>query len=396
MKKSFAPVTFIVIFAIAIGNAGSTLYLPALVNISEKLHASSSMMKLTLSSYLISFGISQLFYGPLSESFGRKRCLTTGLFIALVGGIVASTALNINTLIVGRLIEGLGYGAANSVGYAMFRDVFSGKELSKKVSLVSVYLGCSSTLAVVFGSYLVVYLGWRYCFILITFLTLLAILFNILKVPETNSKPKKDAWHPTVAFREYLTLFKSLTFLGSALSTGMGYAGLLSLYSLMPFLIIKTMKFSPDLYGWFTVLMGITFISGAYSAKAFVSKCSKTALVIIGNLCTAIACLVGALLGIYTLNIYVVMIPAIFATFGMGIVIPIGSSCALSPFPNKGGISSALLGTIQFISASIFIGLAGKVHEITQIPMFIYICALSTISFVLILIPHFLMNKSEN
>ena len=77
MKKNTLAVTFIVIFCISISNAGSTLYLPALVNITEKLHTTSAMMKYTLSSYLIAMGLSQLIYGPLSDSFGRKRCLTS-------------------------------------------------------------------------------------------------------------------------------------------------------------------------------------------------------------------------------------------------------------------------------------------------------------------------------
>ena len=127
-----------------------------------------------------------------------------------------------------------------------------------------------------------------------------------------------------------------------------------------------------------------------------VSHTSKTKLVMIGNLSSAFACCVGYFLGDIGLDIYIVILPAAVITFGMGIAIPITSSCAITPFPKRGGSSSALIGCFQFLGASFFTAIASKVQEITQDPMFIYIGSLSIISFLFILIPHYLMKEEHN
>ncbi len=70
-----------VVIAIAIGNAGSTLYLPALVTIAHKLNTTNSLVKISLACYLLTFGLSQLLYGPMSDAWGRKKVLISGLGI---------------------------------------------------------------------------------------------------------------------------------------------------------------------------------------------------------------------------------------------------------------------------------------------------------------------------
>ena len=84
-RKAF--ISLMVIAAIALGNAGSTLYLPAMPNITLSLHTTGAMMKLSLSLFLIGFSVSQLFYGPLSDAFGRKINLIYGLGIFCIGSM---------------------------------------------------------------------------------------------------------------------------------------------------------------------------------------------------------------------------------------------------------------------------------------------------------------------
>jgi len=152
--KSFTRNTMLIstliILAVALGNAGSTLYLPALIDIGKSLHASSHILKLTLSCYLIMFGVSQLLYGPLSDAFGRRPLLLVGLLIFLIGSIVSATAINSSLLLIGRLIEGAGIGTANAVGYAVMRDIYEGDKLTRQLSYVSIFVGLTPIIAPLF------------------------------------------------------------------------------------------------------------------------------------------------------------------------------------------------------------------------------------------------------
>ena len=117
MKKTESKklISIFVILAIALGNAGSTLYLPALLIIKNTLTTTSTLMKLSLSLYLVTFGLSQLIYGPLSDAFGRRINLIAGLSIFFFGSLLTSFSASIEVFLLGRIIQGLGMGTSSGV-----------------------------------------------------------------------------------------------------------------------------------------------------------------------------------------------------------------------------------------------------------------------------------------
>lgn len=125
--STFVPV---VILLLSIGFVATGLYLPSLPMIVKNLHTNITNLQLTLSLYLLCFGLSQLIFGPLSEKYGRRRIIYVGIFLSMPGTILSFLAPNIELLIVGRIIQGLGLGASAIVARSVFRDAFSGDRLA--------------------------------------------------------------------------------------------------------------------------------------------------------------------------------------------------------------------------------------------------------------------------
>ena len=242
MKRSASSHFFIsalVIAGIALGNAGSTLYFPAMPAIATSLHTGGEMMKLSLSLFLIGFGVSQLFYGPLSDAFGRRVNLLVGLAIFTVGSFICALSYDISFFLAGRLIEGLGIGAVNAVGYALMRDLYSGPELTMQFSYMSVFVGTMPLIAPIIGGYLVFIIDWQACFY---FLASLAIVLWVLKkryLPETVEILDASVCHPRVVFKKYGMLLSSAAYMGYAMVAAIAFGCIFTMGSTLPFLLVN-------------------------------------------------------------------------------------------------------------------------------------------------------------
>lgn len=377
-----ALISILVIAAVAIGNAGSTLYLPALVTIGHTLHGTSGMMKLSLSFYLITFGLSQLFYGPLSDAFGRRINLISGLSVFVFGSVVSMLATSIDMLLAGRLIEGLGIGTANAVGYALLRDIYTGSKLTKQMSYVSVFVGITPIIAPLFGGYITQYLGWRSCFAVLAVASFALCMIKIFILPETNQHLNPIAHHPKVALRNYFFLLRKAVFTRFVLAAAFGFALLISLNAMLPFVIENRLHMSPSSYGWLTMITGAGYLAGSYLGGLYAIRTSREHTISIGFYILLLALIAGLVFAEFWLNIPVVIIPLTLTLFGVGFIIPVASSGAMAPFPKKAGSESALLGATMFCFASIFTALSSHINATSQKPMFVFLLMLAVIALI--------------
>lgn len=373
-----------VVIAIAIGNAGSTLYLPALVTIAHKLNTTNSLVKISLACYLLTFGLSQLLYGPMSDAWGRKKVLISSLGIFLLGSIIASLATNINLLLCGRLIEGAGIGAANAVGYALIRDIYSGNELTRKLSYVSIFVGITPIIAPLCGGYLVAYFNWQACFITLSVLSFGLILMQLYKLPETNQNLNKKAINPDIIIKNYYTALTNLNYLSYILAVSVGFAAILCLNSVLPFIMIKNLGVSPSHYGWLTLCTGAGYLSGSFVGGVVAVKFGAKLTIKIGAIIQIAASVLGLVVAFFFYDIQAVLLPLIIVLFGVGFIVPIGAGGAMAIFPQMAGSAAALLGTMMFGISSIFTSLVAHLPTETQKPLFIFLLFLGALAWFIV------------
>ncbi len=135
--------------------------------------------------YMIGFSVSQLFYGPLSDVVGRRPALTLGLAIFAFGVVIAIFAQSFETLIIARIIQGIGAASARVLAIAIVRDRFGGRDMARVMSFAIMVFITVPVFAPAFGSLVLFLGGWHMQFVVILLLVLAVLAWFLIRMPET-------------------------------------------------------------------------------------------------------------------------------------------------------------------------------------------------------------------
>jgi len=161
------------------------IYLPALPRMVESLNTSPSLVNLTLMFFFIFYAVGTLFWGPLSDKYGRRRVLLIGLSIYTVASILCIFSVNVYQLILFRILQSIGCGAATAVATAIVKDVYSGRRRVTIIALVQSMGMLSPIISPVIGAIILSVLSWRGVFVVLSVIGVLA-LGGSLAMEETN------------------------------------------------------------------------------------------------------------------------------------------------------------------------------------------------------------------
>ncbi|WP_027178448.1 Bcr/CflA family efflux MFS transporter [Maridesulfovibrio bastinii] len=171
-----------IVFMLAVLGAfpplSTDLYLPALPHMMGALNASQSAVNLSLSLFLIFFSFGILFWGPVSEKYGRKPILMSGLLLYIAGSAGCAMAVNVEMLIVSRIFQAFGGGAAEAVATAMVKDLYSGRKRERVLAVVMAMVVVAPVIAPVLGAFIFKFLSWRSIFWFLTFFACVAALMS--------------------------------------------------------------------------------------------------------------------------------------------------------------------------------------------------------------------------
>ena len=149
-------ITLVLALVIGLGPFSVDLYLPAFPTLKAVFGSSFSLVQLTLSSYLVGFALFHLICGPLSDRYGRKPILLSGLLLYSFISFACAMATNIETLILLRFLQGVCVCVAPVLSRAIIRDLYAGDTLVKNLATLSAFMAlpswCAQAIISVFGS----------------------------------------------------------------------------------------------------------------------------------------------------------------------------------------------------------------------------------------------------
>ncbi|MDW6094414.1 multidrug effflux MFS transporter [Vibrio rhizosphaerae] len=340
-----------------LGQASIALYLPALPEISRGLVIDEFQTKLTVTCFIIGFGISPMFFGPISDRIGRKPILFTALLLALIGFVGNIFSATFEVFILCRILEGLGCGGLLTSGRSIVRDVFSGKELASASSYLSMGFALGFGLSPVIGGLLTKTFHWTSVFIFLALFDLFIMVLCFFYLPETKTAtPDKQQDNLLkITLKDYLHAIANSQFMINVLGGFFAYCIVISYNVMTPFLVQENFNFSPDEYGYLAVLIGVPYYLAALMNRQMVLKHGIYFSCLLGSILilTAGAAMLFANLNGYQ-NIYVLMIPFMIATFGQALIFSNTIASALQLFPaTSGGRMSALYSSLQMILVSL-------------------------------------------
>jgi DHA1 family bicyclomycin/chloramphenicol resistance-like MFS transporter len=361
VSSSFLQITVLAVLA-ATGTLATNILLPSLPQMATSLKVSSAAVTSAITIFLAVFALGQLVVGPISDRYGRRWPVLTGFAVFFLGSIYCGLATDLPSLLVGRVIQAAGACATSVLSRAIARDLFSGAALARAMALIMIAMAAAPGFSPLLGGALDHAFGWRSEFAFVGVFALIGAIAYGALLGETH-RSTRIPLNPAAIARTYLGLAADRRFLVPAATVSLIMGGLFAMFSAAPRILIEGLHFTPIGLGWFfagTVLF--VFAAGMLATRlAPRFGLDRTAQL---GLALAATGGIAALLGSIFNPSFLPFLGAISVfVLGMGIVNPLGTAQALSPFGEKAGAASALLGFWQMMGAAIGVWLAATVSH---------------------------------
>ncbi len=330
------------------------LYLPALPAIRAAFGDSGSHVQLTLSAFIFGFGVAHLFTGPLSDRYGRRPLLLSGLGIYVLASLGCALASDLTMLILFRALQGIGACSGTVMSRAIIRDLYEPRRGAYVFSLVVTAFTMVPMFAPLIGGSLTAWFGWRatFAFLLAFSALIMAAVWRLLG--ETNRHLDATATDPARLAGNYALILRHPVFLGFTLCCMFSYAGLFTYLSLSSFILFDAYGVPAQRFGLWFMLGVCGHVSGALACNRLVRSYAMRRLVLVSSSITALgAALMLILVWRELAHPLAVMGPMILYLFGHGMNTPLCMMGAVGPFPRLAGTASALFGFIQSVVAAV-------------------------------------------
>jgi len=384
MKHNFLRLALVLGLLSAIGPFAIDMYLPALPAIGRALHADVHQVQLSLMAFFLSFAVSQLVYGPASDMFGRKPPLYVGIALFVVGSVGCALAPDIAWLVAFRAVQGLGGGAPNVITRAVVRDLHTGAEATRLMSLLMLVFSVSPILAPLVGSLVIDAGGWQAIFWAITFIGLLGLLLTAFALEETRSVGERAGSGIASTGRAFALLARDPHFMGLTGVVSFGLAAFFVYLSNSSFVLINHYGLTPRQYGLAFGVNAASFIGASQFAGRLAHRYGNARVVSVAVAGFALTMCAGSALNFAGVDTLATLIVMLMIGFGfLGLVMPAVSVMALDHHGEIAGAASALMGTLQMVSGALVIALMGPFVDGTARPMLAGIAGVALLTWLL-------------
>lgn len=336
---------------------------------------------MTLTAFFVAFGVCQLLYGPLSDMLGRKCPLYFGLTIFLLGSLGCAAAPNVDALIFFRIVQGIGGASVAVIPRAIIRDLHTGTQATRLMSLVILVFSVSPILAPLTGSGLIVVSGWRAIFVVLAAATILSLALTALVLPETRPITERTKVSLAEVSRSFAHLLCHRRFMGLTFVGGLGMSSFFAFLASSSFVYIEHFHLSPMQYGLAFSVNAIGFIGASQFAAALGERFGMTRVVGVSvGLYAGFALILLALTAAGFATLLVVM-ALLFPAFAfLGLVIPATMVLSLDDQGPIAGMAASSGGTLQMVTGGVVMVIVSLFFDGTPAPMVAAIaaCAVGT------------------
>lgn len=374
MSRVISKTEFIAVMAMLMATVAFSIdsMLPSLPEIAGELTPDDpNRAQLVISSFMIGMGFGTLLTGPLSDSLGRKTIVIAGAVLYILGAALAYIAPSLEWLVAARVIQGIGGAGPRIVSMAIVRDLYSGREMARIISIIMIVFTIVPAMAPLIGGFVMDAFGWRSLFLAYILFSVTSIIWSGTRLPESLPKEARQpfrASHLWAAFKEMM---------------GIPMVRLSIFVQMMIFsvLITSISLIQPEFYDVFGLeeYFAITFFaigifcmtSSVVNAK-FVMRFGMRA--IVGWSMTAMTGLSALMLLIYLSGLGGWPLFICFAIWQTGVFYLMGftvgnlNTLGLEPLGYIAGLAASVIGSISTMFAAVFATIAAQMYNGTILP----------------------------
>ena len=343
-KKQIGIFTLVLASLTSLSPFAIDTYVPAMPQMASFLGVMLSDIELSLSIYIIGYALGQFFGGPLSDSFGRRPIVITGLSVFVITSYFLSVSNSLLQLYILRFIQAFGGGFSVVVAMAIARDLFTGSILAKRITYISMVMMTAPLIAPAVGTLLLKLFGWQAIFSFLTIYGILVFILIVIFIPETRKSRSKKGIIINTA-KNYLLVFSNTKAMSYILASSLGFSGMFTFITGSSKIYIEHFNIPVEL---FPILFGSNVLlmigMGAINAR-IVTRISPKKILRAGLIIQLIAGTVLSSL-VYTNNAPFVVVFSLIVIFVgvLGVVSSNANALALHMFPNISGVATAVIG----------------------------------------------------
>ncbi|HEX2200138.1 MAG TPA: Bcr/CflA family efflux MFS transporter [Burkholderiales bacterium] len=370
MNKQASSPGFTVLLGvlIALPALGTDLYVPALPVLAQALDADADAGQFTLTTYFIGLAAGQLLWGPLSDRFGRKPVLLTGLAIMLASSILGYFLSSIAAVALVRLAQGLGMSSGALIGRTIVRDLHSHEQAAKMLASMTIVFSVVPMAAPVAGALLAGAAGWPSVFAAMAAVALLLLIF-VRTLGET-APPERRSVRPGAIARTFVAILGDRRFLAPFALVFCAHVGILAWVSNSAFTLVRGLGVGTFAYGLMFALVMLGQITGAWASSRLVLRLGIGRLLRLGAALMLASGLAAAALAWAGAGHWLaVTLPFTLLLFGTALIVPNATAAALTPFPASAGAASSIIGALGFTVGALISTVLGAAFDGSARPM---------------------------
>ena len=332
--SSFGPITM-------------SIYSPVMPSVGADLHATPESVKYTLTTYMLGFAMGQLFYGPVSDRYGRRPTLIFGLMFFAAATFGCCYSSSIVGLIGLRIVQGLGAASGAVLSRALVRDAYDFTEMPRIMSLIALVLNVAPALSPSIGGFLGEAYGWRGTFWFVGSFGLMMLAVTIVGLGETNKfRGEKVGFGGLL--RGSGQMLSDRRFLGYVLTMGFAFALNFGMLAGTPFIMQDKLGFTPREFGLISLVSIAGFTGGSLLNNRLVGRVMPVAILRAGGWFHVAAVAIMATLALLRFEVWwAISGPYMILSFGSGLIGPAASAGAVGLYPRLAGTASSWVGLAQ-------------------------------------------------
>lgn len=328
--------------------------LPAFGLMSDDLNADYSTVQLVVPLFIIAAGIGQLFWGSLSDRYGRKPVLQAGLFGFVIGSVLCLLAPNIELMLAGRVIQGLFVASASVISRAIMRDLFSGKELARSMAFVMMIFAVGPIVGPLIGAGILSVTTWRYILFVILIFGIMLLIAAFSNLAETIEKKSKTATDLNELKRNALAVWRDSQSRFFFLISGPIAAVIILILISLPRVFDETFGISGPQFAILFAIHGLGIILGQFLNRHLIAKYGTLNAVITGAVILTLSAVIIVFFNLINQISPTIMVASIslLATSHL-IVVSNAVALSLDPHGDIAGFVSSYFGFVSQVASAI-------------------------------------------
>lgn len=352
LKEKNIPFATILAFTLVpLSGVATDIFIPSLPGMAADLHTTEGVIRMSITVFLLSYGLSQFISGAFIDALGRYRItlLMLGIFGLSSFGVVFTDSVAL--VLAARVAQGICAGTIAASKRTFIVDVYEDEKLKHYLSIMSIVWSIGPIIAPFIGGYLDHLFNWRSTFV---FLGVYALVILVLEMIYSGETIKfYHAFKPTPILQKSAEMLRDSSFLYGIFLLGICY-GMVILFGLVaPFLLEHKMGLSTVMTGYISLFMGFAWMVGGFLGKLLINKefFFKIRIANYVQMCVALAMVLTATLWG---NIYTIILFAFLIHICAGFIFNNYFAFCLARFPKMAGLSGGLTGGLTYILCSIF------------------------------------------